>query len=246
MTNLLNVPQDQFASPLPPPLPSPPPLPPFPPAAPGFRHSDLFFTLLQEFVQPGTTTYDDAADRCKPLSSSIHPSLDASTHALVDAPSACKPGFLVLSCGYTAPRDVIPEFNQWVDTSPLRVNPNACMQMHRVRTGVKQVPINDPPPPPPSPRLPPVPPSPPPGAGPSPPPPPPNPPPLPPDQPPPPNEPPTPPVPPPTLPPNPAPPPDPPRSPQSVQLLNEPLCHPTCVRLAFVRTLPFHSTRPPS
>jgi hypothetical protein len=237
MANLLNVPQDRFASPFPPPLPSLPPVPPSPPAQPGFRNGDLFFTLLQEFVQPGTTTFSDAADRCKPLASSIQPSVEASSYALVDAPSTCKPGFLVLSCGYNAPRNVITDFNQWVDTNPLGVNPNACMQMRRVRTGVKQIPIDVPPPPPPSPLLPPIPPSPPPGAGPSPPPPPPSPPPLPPHGPPPPGEPPTPPLLPPSPPPNPTPPPNPPRSPQSLQLLNAPLCHPTCVRLAWIRTM---------
>jgi len=232
--NLLNVPQDDFASPLPPPLPSPPPLPPFPPTHPGFRHGQFFFTLLQEFVQPGTTTFDDAADRCKPLASSVHPSLEASSYALVDPPSTCEPGFLVVTCGYAAPRDVIAQFNDWVETRPLTTNPNACMQMKRVRSGPQEIPIHIPPPPPPSPDHPPAPPCPPPGEGPSPPPPPPGSPPTPPIGPPPPSVPPTPPSPPPLLPLSPAAPPQPPRSPQSVQLLTEELCHPTCVRFCLV------------
>ena len=237
MANLLNVPQDRFASPLPPPLPSQPPLTPFPPANPGFRNGELFFTLLQEFVQPGTTTYDDAADRCKPLASSIHPSIQTSAYALVDAPSTCETGFAVISCAYTAPREVISEFNTWVDSNPLAPNPDGCMQMRRVRTGVDQIPNEVPPPPRPYPLFPPAPPSPPPGPGPSPPPPPPSPPPLSPHCPPLPGEPPPPPGLPPSIPPNPAPPPSPPRSPQSVQLLNAALCHPSCVSLALIRTL---------
>lgn len=223
------IPTDQFNSPSPPPLPFPPPPPPYPPAAPGFRHTNLYFTLTQEFVLTGTTTFNDAADRCRPLASSIHPSFDTPATALSDAPVSCGTDYMVISCGYTAPRDVIKRYNEWVATGPLETNSNACVGMKLVRTGMKEVPILFPPPVPPSPDFPPTPPHPPPKPGPSPPPPPPSPPPTPPGGPPPPAIPPLPPSPPPLPPPNPAPPPAPPRTPQNVQVLNEALCHATCV-----------------
>lgn len=225
----LPIPNDVFQSPFPPPPPFSPPPPPKPPATPAFRQTDQYFTLLQEFVLPGTTTYNDAADRCRPLAASIHPAFESGATALVDS-AGCPDGFMVISCGYTAPREVILQFNEWVDTSPLPSNPNACVPMAAVRTGIQEVPQNYPPPLPPSPEAPPHPPTPPPAPTPLPPPPPPSPPPLPPGTPSPPATPPLPPAPPPSPPPNPAPPPAPPRSPQNVQVLNEALCHASCVR----------------
>lgn len=225
----IGIPNDAYTSPSPPPVPFSPPPPPAPPATPGFRRTDLFFTLTQEFVNPGTTTFSDAADRCRPLASSIHPSFETHATALTDPPAGCPDNFMVISCGYTAPREVILSYNDWVNTEPLAANPNACMSMTMVRTGVKEVPIDAPPPMPPSPDAPPAPPRPPPKPAPDPPPPPPSPPPMPPHGPPPPGEPPLPPTFPPSPPPDPAPPPAPPKSPQGIQIINEALCHPTCV-----------------
>lgn len=226
----VDIPSDAFLSPSPPPTPFVPPPPPAPPATPGFRTTDLYFTLAQEFVHRNSTTYDAAADRCRPLASSIHASLDLHTAALVDAPASCQAAFDVISCGYVAPREVIASFNAWLATDPLVPNPHACKKMAVVRTGVDQVAINRPPPTPPLPGTPPAPPLPPPKPAPDPPPPPPSPPPTPPHGPPPPSAPPLPPLPPPLHPPNPAVPPAPPKAPSSVQVINEALCHPTCVR----------------
>lgn len=223
------IPTDAYTSPSPPPVPFPPPPPPAPPATPGFRRTDLFFTLTQEFVNPSTTTFSDAADRCRPLASAIHPSLNTHATALLPPPAECPANFMVISCGYTAPHEVILSYNDWVTTQPLTDNPNACMSMTMVRTGVKEVPIYSPPPMPQSPDAPPAPPRPPPKPAPDPPPPPPSPPPMPPHDPPPPSEPPLPPTFPPSPPPNPAPPPAPPKSPQTIQAINEALCHATCV-----------------
>ena len=228
MSVSIQIPRDSYASPQPPPPPFAPPPPPRPPATPAFRQTDLYFSIVQEYVNPETTTYTDAVDRCRPLASSIHPEISTSATALLEPPVECPDGFQVISCGYTAPRDVITSFNQWVSTSPLSPNPNACWPMSIVRTGIKEVPINYPPPSPPMPSAPPAPPFPPPKPAPDPPPPPPSPPPLPPHGPPPPGEPPLPPIPPPSPPPNPAPPPAPPKSPQSVQVINEALCHASC------------------
>ena len=228
------VPQSEFASPFPPPLPSAPPPPPSPPANPGFRNTNLFFALTQEYISGAELfTLGDAFDRCRPLASSIQTTLEGNEVSLLPAPSACGTDYKVLSCGYTAPESVIKLFVDWVRTNPLEDNPKACMQMTLARTGLKQVPLYHPPPSPPMPSDPPRPPIPPPKPGPSPPPPPPSPPPLPPGGPPPPGTPPNPPTPPPSPPPNPAPPPDPPRSPQNIQSINELLCHPTCVSRRF-------------
>ena len=141
----IGIPNDAYTSPSPPPVPFSPPPPPAPPATPGFRRTDLFFTLTQEFVNPGTTTFSDAADRCRPLASSIHPSFETHATALTDPPAGCPDNFMVISCGYTAPREVILSYNDWVNTEPLAANPNACMSMTMVRTGVKEVPIDAPP-----------------------------------------------------------------------------------------------------
>ena len=221
------VPQSEFASPFPPPLPSAPPPPPSPPANPGFRNTNLFFALTQEYISGSELfTLGDAFDRCRPLASSIQTTLEGNEVSLLPAPSACGTDYKVLSCGYTAPESVIKQFVEWVSTNPLENNPAACMQMTLARTGLKQVPLYHPPPSPPMPSDPPRPPIPPPKPGPSPPP-------LPPGGPPPPGTPPNPPTYPPSPPPNPAPPPDPPRSPQNIQSINELLCHPTCVSHCF-------------
>ena len=228
------VPGSEFASPNPPPLPSFPPPPPSPPANPGFRTTSLYYSIVQAYIPAGATfTLGDAFDMCQPLASSIKASLDAESTSLLPAPSSCGNGYSVVSCGYVAPDTVINLFNDWVNTNPFPENANACMQLRLARTGNKQVPLYTPPPSPPMPADPPRPPIPPPKPGPSPPPPPPCPPPIPPGGPPPPGLPPNPPGYPPSPPPNPAPPPDPPRSPQNVQVLNEMLCHPTCVSHCF-------------
>lgn len=229
-TGGIPIPNDLFTSPSPPPLPFSPPPPPQPPADPGFRNTELYFTLTQELVKNGTTFFDDAADRCRPLASSIHPEIGTFATSLLDAPASCGTNYEVISCGYTAPRDIITLFNNWVNTGPLEDNPNACMSMRVARTGIKQVPIIHPPPTPPSSDYPPVPPRPPPKPGPSPPPPPPSPPPEPPHGPLPPDQPPSPPTTPPSPPPNPATPPAPPKTPTNVQVINEAMCHATCVR----------------
>ena len=206
--------------------------PPSPPAFPGFRNDVNWYTLQQEFIfENSNFTLGEAYDRCRPLASSIRASFENAHTALTEAPPECGTHFRVISCGYVAPKEVIEEFNKWVSTSPLAVNSEACLPMQIVRSGPRQIPIAAPPPTPPPPDAPPAPPNPPPLPGPSPPPPPPSVPPLPPGSPPPPGEPPLPPQAPPSPPPLPAPPPDPPRSPQNVQVLNEMLCHPTCVRL---------------
>lgn len=224
------IPPTEFAgeSPsLPPPLPS---HPPSPPAVPGFRNDVNWYTLQQELVYANSGfTLGDAYDRCRPFASSIRTSFEGASTTLIPAPPECGDDFMVVNCGYVAPREVIQEFNKWVATSPLPPNPKACAPMQVVRTGVRQFPTLQPPPLPPPPDMPPQPPRPPPAPGPSPPPPPPSSPPMPPHGPPPPGEPPLPPLAPPSPPPLPTPPPQPPRSPQSTQVLNEMLCHPTCV-----------------
>ena len=223
------IPLENFAQPPPPSPPSQPPPPPLPPNDPGFAYTGNAFSLLQEFV-PTSFTASNASDRCKPLASSVHSSVHDSTYALVAAPASCG-AYQVLTCAYEAPPLVIEAFNAWVQGgSFLARNPDACMQMTLARTGFAKRSLYDPPPPPPSPSRPPNTEAPPPLQGPSPPPPPPLPPPDPPSLPPPPDEPPAPPRPPPTGPPPPLPPPNPPKEPQSVQLINEALCHSTCTQ----------------
>lgn len=224
---MTTLPADIYLSPPPPFPPWAPPRPPYPPALPGHTAlAGLYYSLVQEYVPAGTITFDQAAERCYPLASSVHPALQTSAFALIPVPSSCGSNFEVISCSYVAPEAVITQFNEFVKTNPLEDNPNACLQMTFVRTGFAQGATVSPPPSPPLPDPPPAPPRPPPMEGPHPPPPPPSPPPIPPTSPPAP----TPPVePPPSPPPPPVQPPVPPREPQSVQVINEPLCHATCV-----------------
>ena len=218
----------------PPPFPPPPQLPfqpPHPPAVPTHIVGSQYFTLTQEYIGHKASvnfTIDDARSRCRPLADSIQTTLTNAATALITHPPECLGTFMVVSCSYTAPRAIIDQYNDWVSTRPLPLSEFACMQMTLARSGVVQLPTNFPPPPTHIPR-PPVPPFPPPQPGPSPPPPPPAPPPLPPGSPPPPHLPPFFPPPPP-LPPAPdSPPPLPPRPPTTTQILNEAVCHPTCV-----------------
>jgi hypothetical protein len=132
----VGVPNDQFTSPSPPPLPFPPPPPPQPPANPGMRNTELYFTLTQEFVLTGTTDFSGAADRCRPLASSIHPEIGVAATALYDPPASCGSDFNVISCGFTAPRDIISRYNDWVGTRPLTTNPNACVGMRMLASGM--------------------------------------------------------------------------------------------------------------
>jgi len=228
----LNVPPNLFAPP-PSPLPPPPPnAPPLPPNLPGTATTNMHFSLVQELVVADSTNLEMARVRCAPLASSIFASYDSSASALLPDDGRCGGAYDVISCGYVAPVDVIAAFNAWVGTSPLPPNPNACVGLRVARTGVRTVATLAPPTTPPSPSAPPHPPHPPPAPGPSPPPPPPLPPPTPPTTPPPPDAPPSPPAGPPSTPPPPSqppPPPVPPRTPQRVQVINEALCHPTCV-----------------
>ena len=222
------IPSDTYLSPPPPVPPSLPPLPPVPPAMPGHMATGLYYTLTQEYVRANTTNFHQAAKRCYPLASSVHPALDASAYALLRAPAACGTDYQVITCSYSAPQAVIERYNTWLDTSPLEANPDACMPMTFARSRLAESAIVSPPPSSPLPGSPPTPPRPPPEEGPRPPPPP-SPPPALPAGPPPPGTPPVPPIPPPCPPPLPAEPPAPPHAPQSIQLINEPLCHPTCV-----------------
>lgn len=230
LSTTLKVDGVNFVSPPPPSPPGSPPPPPLPPAAPGFRNTGNRVAWLQELVGPSYTEVQ-AFDRCKPLASSIHASLDSASYALVTAPSSCPANYKVVTCTYDAPPEVINQFVAWVQTPDfLPSNGDACHSMRLVREDWSKRPTHNPPPPPPAPSRPPASDAPPPMDGPKPPPPPPNPPPVPPTSPPPPGEPPSPPTTPPSEPPPPLPPPNPPRAPQSVQAINEALCHPTCVR----------------
>jgi hypothetical protein len=236
----LFVPPENFAKPPPPSPPTPPPPPPLPPADPGTAHTGSKYSILQEFVG-ALFTADQAADRCKPLASKIRASLHDSTYALLSAPGACRGvAYQVLTCAYDGPPQVIQKFNAWVQTPdflPLNPDdPDACMPMTLARTGWRTRALYDPPPPPPGPSRPPATAAPPPLPGPSPPPPPPRPPPEPPADPPPPGRPPVPPPSPPPPPLPPLPPPNPPKEPQSTQLINEALCHATCVRASAPNT----------
>ena len=228
--------QGAYAPPPSPPPPGGPPPPPFPPALPNHVQSGSYYALLQEYVGVGSTTLAEARERCRPLSQRVHSEVHSGrAHGLAArTPLACGDDFDVISCAYTATQSTIDAFIAWVNTNPLAPNPNACLPLQLVRTGAlsASVPTENnnvvatPP-------LPPGPPLPPPQPGPSPPPPPPSLPPTPLTPPrPPPEEPlPTPSPPrPPEPPSSPPAPPAPPRQPGTTQLIDEALCHSTCVR----------------
>ena len=123
----IGIPNDQFTSPSPPPLPFPPPPPPMPPATPGFRHTGLYYTVTQEFVLAGTTTFSDAADRCRPLASNIHPEFGKEATALIEAPESCGTNWRVISCGYTAPRDIIVQLQRLGEHQPAAGQPERVL-----------------------------------------------------------------------------------------------------------------------
>ncbi|MGZ0214191.1 MAG: hypothetical protein ACKVI4_17065 [Actinomycetales bacterium] len=217
----------QIASPPPPTPPPPPRPPPRPPAFPGHAYGDRQYAILQELVRANTTTDADAADRCAPFAASVRSERAGASHALVAPSTGCGSDYEVITCSYQADSATMTDFLAWIKTEPLGVDADACVPMQLVRTGVAQYATVSPPPSPPFTPSPPQPPAPPPKPVPSPPPPPPSPPPEPPHGPPPPFAPPSP-MP---LPPSPpSPPPSPPRAPTSTQYINEPVCHPTCVR----------------
>lgn len=188
--------------------------------------------LVQEAVR-GNATLADASVRCAPLAASIRPEVTPAGLSRIGGNAAtCGPVWSVLSCTFgtelEATRDA---FVEWVNTSPLPPNPNACVPLRVAETQHRQYPtLASPPLSPPSP-WPPRPPARPAGAPvPSPPPPPPSPPPAPP-------VPPVPPAPPPSPPPRPPSPPFAPALPASPplvrQLIQEPLCHNTCTQWAY-------------
>lgn len=219
----------QFASP-PPPLPPPPPRPPpRPPAFPGYAYGDAQFVILQELVSGSSTSSSQASERCKPLAKSVRSELASQGAALVAPGANCPAAYGVITCSYQSDSATVARFVEWVASEPLAPNPDACVPMQVVRTGVVQYSTVPPPPLEPHTPSPPQPPGVPPLPVPSPPPPPPSPPPSPPLQPTP-GVPPPAPLPPPLQPPQPPlPPPFPPSDPSTSQYISEPMCHATCV-----------------
>jgi hypothetical protein len=207
--------------------------PAFPPAAPGLRYGNQFYAIVQEVYTVYVT--QEAADyRCAPLSSNIVATVEGLQYSLIDPPLECSraSNASVISCTFTSQQDTVQSFVEWVNSNPLRTIRRSCSPLQIVKTGrVTYSNAPSPPSPPSAPR----PPSQPPRSLPSPPPPPPSPPPAP-------LRPPKPPTNPPLCPPLPEAPPLPPQDPpvppvppSTVQIVSQPLCHPTCVS-ATVRT----------